>query len=83
MTPDSRHLTATLTREKLLEGLAAVTPALAKQTTLPVLANILFQSTPKGLREPGWEPASSILPSQQPYFFFSWCIMGSGGRSIL
>ena len=43
----------TITREKLQEGLAAVTPAVPNKTTLPVLANLLVQTTDKGIRISG------------------------------
>ena len=43
----------TITREKLQEGLAAVTPAVPNKTTLPVLANLLVQTTDKGIRFSG------------------------------
>lgn len=43
----------TITREKLQEGLAAVTPAVPTKTTLPVLANLLVQTTDKGIRISG------------------------------
>ena len=43
----------TITREKLQEGLAAVTPAVPNKTTLPVLANLSVQTTEKGIRISG------------------------------
>src|SRR5690606_14939483 len=43
----------TITREKLQEGLAAVAPAVPNKTTLPVLANLLVQTTDKGIRISG------------------------------
>ena len=43
----------TITREKLQEGLAAVTPAVPSKTTLPVLADLLIQTTDKGIRISG------------------------------
>lgn len=43
----------TITREKLQEGLAAVAPAVPSKTTLPVLANLLVQTTEKGIRLSG------------------------------
>jgi DNA polymerase-3 subunit beta len=43
----------TITREKLQEGLAAVAPAVPATTTLPVLANLLEQTTDKGIRISG------------------------------
>ena len=43
----------TITREKLQEGLAAVTASIPTKTTLPVLANILVETTEKGIRLSG------------------------------
>ena len=43
----------TITREKLQEGLAAVTASIASKTTLPVLSNILVETTEKGIRLSG------------------------------
>jgi DNA polymerase III subunit beta len=43
----------TISREKLQEGLAAVTASIPAKTTLPVLANILIEATDKGLRLSG------------------------------
>lgn len=43
----------TISREKLQEGLNAVTPAVPAKSTLPVLANILLQTTDKGVRLSG------------------------------
>jgi len=43
----------TISREKLQEGLAAVTPAVPSKTTLPVLANLLVQTSEKGIRLSG------------------------------
>jgi len=43
----------TISREKLQEGLAAVASAVPSKTTLPVLANILVQTTEKGIRFSG------------------------------
>ena len=43
----------TISREKLQEGLAAVAPAVPSKTTLPVLANLLVQTTGKGIRISG------------------------------
>src|SRR5919112_1386452 len=43
----------TITREKLQEGLAAVAPSIPAKTTLPVLANILVETTDKGIRLSG------------------------------
>src|SRR5450755_2778929 len=43
----------TISREKLQEGLAAVAPAVPSKTTLPVLANLLVQTTEKGIRMSG------------------------------
>ena len=43
----------TISREKLQEGLAAVTASIPSKTTLPVLANILVEATDKGIRLSG------------------------------
>jgi DNA polymerase III subunit beta len=40
----------TISREKLLEGLGAVTAAVPAKTTLPVLANLLVETTDRGIR---------------------------------
>ena len=40
----------TISREKLQEGLAAVTAAVPAKTTLPVLANLLIEPTDRGIR---------------------------------
>ena len=43
----------TITREKLQEGLAAVTASVPTKTTLPVLANILVETADRGIRLSG------------------------------
>jgi DNA polymerase III subunit beta len=43
----------TISREKLQEGLAAVGASIPAKTTLPVLANILVETTEKGIRLSG------------------------------
>jgi DNA polymerase-3 subunit beta len=43
----------TISREKLQEGLTAVASAVPSKTTLPVLANLLVQTTEKGIRISG------------------------------
>jgi len=43
----------TISREKLQEGLAAVGPSIPNKTTLPVLANILLETTERGIRLSG------------------------------
>src|SRR5919205_869604 len=43
----------TISREKLQEGLTAVTASIPAKTTLPVLANILVEATDKGIRLSG------------------------------
>lgn len=43
----------TISREKLQEGLAAVAASIPTKTTLPVLANILVETTEKGIRLSG------------------------------
>src|SRR4051794_29303406 len=43
----------TISREKLQEGLSAVSASIPAKTTLPVLANILVEATDKGIRLSG------------------------------
>src|SRR5258706_5266140 len=43
----------TISREKLQEGLAAVAASIPAKTTLPVLANILIETSDKGIRLSG------------------------------
>lgn len=43
----------TISREKLQEGLAAVTASIPAKTTLPVLSNILLETTERGIRLSG------------------------------
>ncbi|MDQ3698124.1 MAG: DNA polymerase III subunit beta [Gemmatimonadota bacterium] len=43
----------TISREKLQEGLAAVTASIPAKTTLPVLSNILIETTERGIRLAG------------------------------
>ncbi len=43
----------TISREKLQEGLAAVTGSIPAKTTLPVLANILVETTERGIKLSG------------------------------
>lgn len=43
----------TISREKLQEGLTAVTASIPAKTTLPVLANILVETTDRGIRLSG------------------------------
>src|SRR3954465_8100337 len=43
----------TISREKLEEGLTAVTATIPAKTTLPVLANILLETTERGIRLSG------------------------------
>jgi DNA polymerase III subunit beta len=43
----------TISREKLQEGLTAVTATIPTKTTLPVLSNILIETTDKGIRLSG------------------------------
>src|SRR6185436_1088061 len=43
----------TISREKLQEGLAAVAASIPAKTTLPVLANILVETTERGIRISG------------------------------
>ncbi len=46
----------TISREQLQEGLAAVAASIPSKTTLPVLANILVETTEKGIRLSGRWP---------------------------
>src|SRR3954471_5185759 len=70
----------TISREKLQEGLAAVTPTTPPKTTLPVLANILVETTDKGIRLSGTDldiavrtevaadvetPGASLIPAKK------------------
>ena len=43
----------TISREKLQEGLAAVASVIPSKTTLPVLANLLVETTDRGIRISG------------------------------
>ena len=43
----------TISREKLQDGLTAVAASIPAKTTLPVLANILIETTEKGIRLSG------------------------------
>src|SRR4026209_993731 len=43
----------TISREKLQEGLAAVAASIPAKTTLPILANILLETTDKGIKLSG------------------------------
>jgi DNA polymerase III subunit beta len=43
----------TISREKLQEGLNAVTASIPVKTTLPVLANILVETTERGIKLSG------------------------------
>src|SRR5262245_18822575 len=43
----------TISREKLQEGLTAVAASIPAKTTLPVLANILVETTERGIRLSG------------------------------
>jgi DNA polymerase III subunit beta len=47
------HMRFTISREKLQEGLAAVAASIPAKTTLPVLANILVETTERGIRLSG------------------------------
>src|SRR6201992_4355151 len=51
----------TISREKLQEGLAAVTASIPAKTTLPVLANILVEATAKGIRVSGKDLDIGVL----------------------
>ncbi|MEZ4585850.1 MAG: DNA polymerase III subunit beta [Gemmatimonadales bacterium] len=57
----------TITREKLHEGLGAVTASVPTKTTLPVLSNILVESTGDGIRLSGTDldiAVSMVVPAQ-------------------
>ena len=43
----------TIAREKLQEGLTAVAASVPAKTTLPVLANLLVETTDRGIRLSG------------------------------
>lgn len=49
-----------ISREKLQEGLTAITPSIAAKTTLPVLANILVETTDRGIRLSGTDLDLSV-----------------------
>lgn len=49
-----------ISREKLQEGLTAITPSIASKTTLPVLANILVETTDRGIRLSGTDLDLSV-----------------------
>ena len=40
----------TISRDKLQDGLTAVGPSVPSKTTLPVLANLLLETTERGIR---------------------------------
>lgn len=50
----------TISREKLQEGLGAVATAIPAKTTLPVLANLLVQTSEKGVRLSGTDLDISV-----------------------
>lgn len=57
----------TITREQLQEGLLAVASAVPTRTTLPVLANILVEATPDGVRLAGTDldiAVSTVVPAE-------------------
>lgn len=51
----------TISREKLQEGLAAVTASIPTKTTLPVLANILVETTERGIRLSGTDLDIAVM----------------------
>src|SRR5829696_8546626 len=56
----------TISREKLQEGLTAVSASIPAKTTLPVLANIMIETTDKGIRLSGTDldiPVSTEIPA--------------------
>jgi DNA polymerase-3 subunit beta len=57
----------TITRERLQEGLVAVAATVPTKTTLPVLANILVEATPDGIRLSGTDldiAVSTVVPAE-------------------
>lgn len=57
----------TITREKLHEGLGAVTASIPTKTTLPVLSNILVEASKDGIRLSGTDldiAVSTVIPAQ-------------------
>jgi DNA polymerase-3 subunit beta len=57
----------TITRERLQEGLQAVAATVPTKTTLPVLANILVEATPDGVRLSGTDldiAVSVMVPAE-------------------
>lgn len=50
----------TISREKLQDGLAAVTASVPTKTTLPVLSNILIETTDRGIRLSGTDLDISV-----------------------
>src|SRR3977135_2115592 len=50
----------TISREKLQEGLAAVAASIPAKTTLPVLANILVETTERGISLSGTDLAIAV-----------------------
>lgn len=52
-TQERRGMRLTISREKLQEGLSAVTASIPVKTTLPVLANILVETTDRGIKLSG------------------------------
>ncbi|MBM4192938.1 MAG: DNA polymerase III subunit beta [Gemmatimonadetes bacterium] len=50
----------TISREKLQEGLSAVAPTVPAKTTLPVLGNLLVQTSDKGIRLSGTDLDISV-----------------------
>jgi DNA polymerase-3 subunit beta len=51
----------TISREKLQEGLAAVAASVPAKTTLPVLANILVETTDRGIRLSGTDLDIAVM----------------------
>lgn len=57
----------TVTRERLYEGLQAVGPTVPTKTTLPVLANVLLEAVPDGVRLSGTDldiAVSVLIPAE-------------------
>ena len=68
----------TISREKLQEGLAAVAASIPAKTTLPVLANILLETTDKGIKLSGTDLDIAVSTEVMADVEYSWCCNNSG-----
>ena len=68
----------TISREKLQEGLAAVAASIPAKTTLPVLANILVETTDKGIRLSGTDLDIAVSTEVAADVEASWSDHDSG-----